>query len=150
MSRDALSAAELAVLRPSRLSNSDLHEDGCRMVEIVCDSDEIFVLFADTDGGDLTTLTEPGRFAGTWQRLAAALAGLPLSDGGDGFPRNEIALHLADGAGVLRWIGHGQDNAVYSATAAFGMNEERHFHDLTLTQVDATHPACTAPTGDWP
>ena len=150
MSRAALSAAELAALRPSRLANSDLHEDGNRMVEIVCDSDEIFVLFADADGGDLTTLTEPGRFAATWQRLAVELEGLAVSDGGDTFPRNEIVLHLADGAGVLRWIAHGEDNAVHKATAAFGMNDERQFHDLTLTQVDPTHPACTAPTGDWP
>mgnify|MGYP000592622295 CR=1 FL=1 len=150
MSRVALSAAELAALRPSRLSNSDLLEDGNRLVETVCDSDEIFVLIADAGGGDLTTLTEPGRFAETWQRLALELEGLPFSDGGDGFPRNEIALHLSDGAGVLCWIAHGEDNAVLKAITAFGMNDERHFHDLTLTQVDPTHPACTAPTGDWP
>jgi hypothetical protein len=149
MTGRALPGAKLAGLRPVRLSNADVQEDGGRIVEIVCDTDEVFVLMADARGGDMTTLTEPGRFSQTWARLRPELEGLAHEDGATGWPRHEIAVHLGDGA-ALRWVGHGKDNGVWAAMAAFGMNEERSHTRPVLTQVGPDHRGLTGTLGDWP
>ncbi|QXT38630.1 hypothetical protein [Gymnodinialimonas ceratoperidinii] len=152
MSDVPLTADDMAALTPQRLSNLERYDDGFRTVEVVNADDKVWVLTADADGGDLTTLTEPGRFAQTWARLAPHLVGLSAEVGTpsaeDGL-RHEIAVHLPDGT-ALRWVGHGEDNDVYHATAAFGMEGERDYADLDLEQVDQGHPMMTAPLGDWP
>lgn len=153
MSDLPLSADQMAALTPVRLSNLELYGDGFRTVEVVSDDDNVTVLTADPEGGDLTTLVEPGRFAQTWARLAPHLVGLEAVTGEPGTGadslRHEIAAHLSDGT-ALRWVGHGEGNDVLHATAAFGMNEDRSYSDLKLVQIESDHPIFTAALGDWP
>ncbi|WP_341861749.1 hypothetical protein [Gymnodinialimonas sp. 57CJ19] len=153
MTQLPISADDVAALTPVRLSNLELYGDGFRTVEVVSNDDRVAVLTGDPEGGDLTTLIEPGRFAQTWARLAPHLVGLSAVTGepgtGEDSLRHEIAAHLPDGT-ALRWVGHGEDNDVFHATAAFGMDDERSYSDLALEQVESDHPMFTAPLGDWP
>lgn len=152
MSDVPLTADDMASLTPRRLSNQEIYDDGFRTVEIVDADDRVWALTADAEGGDLTTLSEPGRFAQTWARLGPHLVGLSAEVGSptadDGL-RHEIAVHLPDGT-VLRWVGHGEDNDVYHAIATFGMEGEREYTDLALEEVDRAHPMITGALGDWP